>query len=203
MNKLQVPALFGSGCGGAGPAESRRCIAVTLGPCLQLPPSLPQPPWLWPGCSDAHARKHLVHILQMEREKPQTRGGDQALFSVEAQAGGSPWVGLFLPCYASYKYEPIPKHPPSTHGNKSAGLSLLVLIRVLRWERCWLSQMRTSASRLAGVSTFVAVVPRCESAPSRETSALDLHPCRQQHPWLAMAKVECAGHAQVWSSLAF
>ena len=36
-NKLQVLALFGSGCGGAGPAASRRCIAVTLCPCLQLP----------------------------------------------------------------------------------------------------------------------------------------------------------------------
>lgn len=97
------------------------------------------------------------------------RGRMGLFFLVEVQAGDSPWMDFFLPCYASYKHKPIPKPPRSTHSNKSAGLSHLVLIRVPGWEWCWLSQMRTFASRLAGVSLSLAVLRlhphmRCTSA---------------------------------------
>lgn len=99
MNKLQVLALFGFGGGGAGPAGSGRWMHRPRVPSCSsaAPPPLPQPPPRpWPGCSQPMC-KDLPRVLQMEREKPQTRAGDWAAFPVKAHAGGSPWMGLFLP----------------------------------------------------------------------------------------------------------
>lgn len=120
------------------------------------------------GCGWLFQPKEAPSARFAEGEAPDERE-DGAVFLVEVQAGDSPWMDFFLPCYASYKHKPIPKPPRSTHSNKSAGLSHLVLIRVPGWEECWLSQMRTFASRLTGVSLSLAVLclhphMRCTSA---------------------------------------
>lgn len=87
MDRLQGLALFGSGCGGAGPAESRQCISLTLGPCLQMPlPSSASP--LWPGCSRPTCKEGpSAHFAAGEGEAPGERE-DWAVIPVEVQAGG-------------------------------------------------------------------------------------------------------------------
>lgn len=120
------------------------------------------------GCSNP--RKHLLRVLQ--REKPQTRWRMGLFFLLRSRLVVPPGWAFFFPVMQARSVSQSPNPPISTRGNKLAGLSHLVLIRMPGWEGRCLSQMRTFASWLQECPCPLLLCPAASlHPPARRANA--------------------------------